>query len=58
MQIKRLMLAGESPLLTKKAKRLKILKGNIVDDFEVESYDDYKLIQDGRSYEKQDLIIQ
>ena len=41
-----------------KAERLKILKSNIEDDFEVESYDEYKLIQDGRSYEKQDLIIQ
>jgi hypothetical protein len=41
-----------------KAERLKILKNSVEEDFEVESYDEYKLIQDGRSFDKQDLIIQ
>ncbi len=41
-----------------KAERLKILKNSVEEDFEIESYDEYKLIQDGRSYNKQDLVIQ
>jgi hypothetical protein len=41
-----------------KAERLKIMKQSISDEFELESYDEYKLVQDGRSFEKQDLIVQ
>lgn len=40
-----------------KKARLDILKEVASEDFEVESYDDFKLVQDGRAYDKQELIF-